>query len=233
MSAALVFYRLSAIGCQGFPVAFFLLPNFFSSPFFVTNPSLKRISSNSVYSQPQSQYRLAYGRVLLLTGKSAGIHSFKGLNLKRKDWKMQETIKIVKASFRMEMMGAGLYQTLAKQCRGRDSALSRRLHHFSEQEAMHGRLFKEYARDQFGRRLRSGVFWRMAGRLMAVLMRPVSLERKLKKLQGIEQAAVEHIEAILAGEGQSGYRQIIQTILPHEKAHAALYAQVFPPRPAA
>lgn len=141
---------------------------------------------------------------------------------------MQENIKIIKASFRMEMMGAGLYQRLAKQCSRRDSALSRRLRHFSEQEAMHGRLFKEYAWNQFGQRLRTGFFWRMAGRLIAVLMRPVPLERKLKKLHVIEQAAVEHIEEVLAGDGQSGYRQIIQTILPHEKAHAALYAQVFP-----
>ena len=141
---------------------------------------------------------------------------------------MQEKIKIIKTSFRMEMMGAGLYQTLAKQYRRRDQALSRRLSQFSEQEAMHGRLFKEYARNQFGRRLRTGFFWRMAGRLTAVLMRPLPLERKLKKLHGIEQASVEHIEEILAEDGQGGYRQIIQTILPHEKAHAALYTQVFP-----
>ena len=140
---------------------------------------------------------------------------------------MQDAITTIQASFRMEMMGAGFYQTLAKQCRRRDSSLSRSLRRFSEQEAMHGRLFKEYAKNQFGRQLRTGFFWHMVGRLTAVLMRPVSLEHKLKKLHGIEQAAVEHIEEILAEGGQSGYRQIFQVILPHEKAHAALYAQVF------
>lgn len=86
MSAALIFYRLAAIGFQGFPVAFFSAVQFLSlAHFFVTNPSLKRISNKAVYSQPQSQYRLAYGRLQLLTGKSAGVHSFKSLNLNRKD----------------------------------------------------------------------------------------------------------------------------------------------------
>jgi len=43
----------------------------------------------------------------------------------------------------------------------------------------------------------------------------------------VEQAAVNHIEKALAQDLDDGYLKIIQIILPHEKARASLYPELY------
>lgn len=135
--------------------------------------------------------------------------------------------KTIKGSFRMEMIGTGLYRGLAKQYQKKDHDLSRRFSKFSNQEAMHGRLFKNYANDKFGQRFISGFFWQAMGRLAAFFMRPMPLNKKLKKIHAAEEDAVTRIEKVLTEDLDSEYRKIMKTILPHEIAHAALYSEVY------
>lgn len=135
--------------------------------------------------------------------------------------------KELKESYRMEMLGAGIYKGLSNQYSKRDADLSRKFLKFSRQEAMHGRLFKEYFSEQSFGQLRSGFFWRFIGRLAATLMRPLPLSKKLKKIQVAEQHAVYSIEKKLIEDLDQGYRKIIELILPHEEAHAALYGELF------
>ncbi len=131
-------------------------------------------------------------------------------------------------SFRMEMMGTGLYRSLSAQYRKSEPELSRRFSEFARQEHMHGRLFEKLAQKTFGKPLRGDKFWLFMGRLTAFLMRPLSLKSKMKKLSAIESQAVADIEKVLSGSVDDGLRTVMKTILPDEKVHAGLYRQIFP-----
>lgn len=139
---------------------------------------------------------------------------------------MNELKKQVKESFRMEMMGTGLYRALSRHYR-HNPHVSQRLMDFSEQEAMHGRLFQQYYRKTFGKTLRGEKTWLLTGRFVALIMRPMSLESKLKKIGTIENKAVQRIEDALSTGEDNGYIKIIKRILPDEKAHASLYGELY------
>ncbi len=139
---------------------------------------------------------------------------------------MNELQKQVKESFRMEMMGTGIYRALSRQYR-HDSHVSQRLKDFSDQEAMHGRLFQQYYRKTFGKTLRGEKTWLFVGKLVALMIRPMSLESKLKKIGAIENKAVKRIEDAVSTGEDNGYIKIIKRILPDEKDHASLYGELY------
>lgn len=56
----------------------------------------------------------------------------------------------IQKSFRMEMIGTGLYDALAKQYGRKDQKLGKRLQTFSNDERMHGRLFQKCSQNLFG-----------------------------------------------------------------------------------
>lgn len=56
----------------------------------------------------------------------------------------------IQKSFRMEMIGTGLYDALAKQYGRKDQKLGKRLQTFSNDERMHGRLFQKRSQNLFG-----------------------------------------------------------------------------------
>ncbi|HOP62403.1 MAG TPA: ferritin-like domain-containing protein [Spirochaetota bacterium] len=139
---------------------------------------------------------------------------------------MEDLKKRIRESFRMEMIGAGLYRALATQYRNRPE-LKETFTEFAGQEEMHGRMFRELYRKNFGKRIGNGKFWMFTGRSAAYIMGPLPLEKKLKKLSSAESDAVKKIEETLAGECDTGLRKIIERILPDEIAHAALYGKIF------
>ncbi len=131
-------------------------------------------------------------------------------------------------SFRMEMLGAGLYRGLSCQYRKSEPRLSERFSAFAGHEYMHGRMFGKHFRTTYGRSLRGEKFWIFMGRVMAFMAGPMELRKKMKRLSTIESQAVADIEKSLAGSVDDGMHRILNTILPDEKAHAALYREVFP-----
>ncbi|HOP29776.1 MAG TPA: ferritin family protein [Spirochaetota bacterium] len=139
---------------------------------------------------------------------------------------MEDLKKRIRESFRMEMIGTGMYRALAAQYSGK-AELSRRFMEFADQEEMHGRMFRELYRKNFGEEIGSGRLWLYTGKTAAFVIRPLSLEKKMKKLSIAESDAVKRIEEALAGECEPGFRKIISRILPDEKAHAALYGEIF------
>lgn len=139
---------------------------------------------------------------------------------------MEDLKKRIKESFRMEMIGTGMYRTLASQYREREY-LSGRFTEFAGHEEMHGRMFRELYRKNFNEEVGNGKFWQFAGKTAAFIMRPLPLEKKLKKLNTAESDAVIRIEEALAGQCEPGFRKIISRILPDEKTHAALYGEIF------
>ena len=139
---------------------------------------------------------------------------------------MNELKKQVKESFRMEMIGTGIYHALSRQYK-KSPEISNSLKEFSQQEEMHGKLFKQYYKKTFGKSIKGESFWQFAGRAAAIVMRPLSLETKLKKIGAAESQAVFRIEKALAGGEDTGYHKIIRRILPDEKAHAALHGQLY------
>lgn len=136
---------------------------------------------------------------------------------------MKELKKHIQQSFRMEMIGTGLYGALAKQYAKQDSRLQERLQTFSDDERMHGRLFKKCNQKLFGTSPGSEGFWLFMGKIAALAMRPLPLKSKLKKLSIAEQQAVQRIEAALAGGADSPFHKLIRVILRDEKTHAGFY----------
>lgn len=134
----------------------------------------------------------------------------------------------VKRAFRMEMVGAGLYRSLASQYSAKEPELAACFSRFSQDEYKHGRLFAKLFQKSTGKKLKGRLFWMMGGRMLAFFMRPLSLQSKMKKLRHIETGAVRRIEQDLPLCEDPGLARILKTILPDEKAHAALYGNHFP-----
>ena len=133
----------------------------------------------------------------------------------------------VARSFRMEMVGTGLYRSLSSQYRKKAPELSQRFQTFAGHEYMHGRLFGRYFQKTYGKTLQGERFWIFMGRVAAFMMRAMPLQKKMKKLSIIEAQAVADIEKVLAVSGDDRLHKIMKTILPDEKAHAGLYREVF------
>lgn len=133
----------------------------------------------------------------------------------------------VKGSFRMELIGAGMYERLASQYR-KNRPISEKFIRFSRQEAMHSRLFNEYHRQNYGRSLGGERLWRLLGQIAALAMGPLPLQRKLRKISVIEEQAVHRIREVLSKGEEKGLYKIVRRILPDEMEHAALCEEVFP-----
>ena len=136
--------------------------------------------------------------------------------------------KQLKVAFRMEMIGTGLYRSLAAQYGDRYPDLQAHFLKFSRDEHKHGKLFARLFLKTYGRRMHGETFWIVFGRGMGLAMRPLSLRKKMKKLSMIEAGAVERITQDLPVCENPGLARIMASILPDEKAHAGLYRQWFP-----
>ncbi|MCB9480632.1 MAG: hypothetical protein H6680_02235 [Desulfobacteraceae bacterium] len=130
-------------------------------------------------------------------------------------------------SYKMEMIGTGLYKGLSMQSKTKNAYLSTRFQEFSKQEEMHGKLFQKCFKDLYGKNIKSGFFWKLTGRLAAFIMRPIPLRKKMKKLQIAEQDAVEKIEKLLNENIEPKFKKVLKVILPHEVLHASLYKEIF------
>jgi len=152
------------------------------------------------------------------------------INERYRENEMDALKKAIAKSFRMEMIGTGVYRSLAAQYRQSQPKLSGKFTAYAGQEYRHGRLFDRCHQKAFGKSIGGGLFWRFMGSGMALMMRVLPLKAKMKKLSHVEAQAVADIEkALTGGEGaDSGLVQVLRTILPDEKAHAALYRQWFP-----
>ncbi|MDY0362293.1 MAG: ferritin-like domain-containing protein [Desulforegulaceae bacterium] len=140
---------------------------------------------------------------------------------------MEDYKKNLTHSYKMEMIGTGIYKGLSKQFRTKNPDLSEKFMEFSKQEEMHGKLFQKCFKDLYGKNLKSGFFWEFAGMFAAFIMRPIPLQKKLKKLQIEEQGAVKKIEKLLNQDIEPKLKKILKIIYPHEILHASLYNDVF------
>ena len=136
---------------------------------------------------------------------------------------MKDLKKRIQRSFRMEMIGTGLYSALAKQYGRQNPDLGERLQAFSDDERMHGRLFKKCCQNLFGKAPGGEQLWHFVGKMAAWAMRPLPLDAKLKKLSIAEKQAVKKIEQALASGEDTGFHKAIRAILSDEKTHAGFY----------
>lgn len=140
---------------------------------------------------------------------------------------MNEIKGLITKSYRMEMIGTGVYRSLAAQYSKRRPKLSAKFRAYADQEFRHGRMFEQCHRNAFGKEIGGGAFWRLMGRAAAQMMRALPLKAKLKKLSRVESQAVADIEKALASGDCNGLEKVLRAILPDEKAHAALYGEWF------
>lgn len=140
---------------------------------------------------------------------------------------MNELKGLITKSYRMEMIGTGVYRSLAAQYNKSRPKLSAKFSSYADQEFRHGRMFDQSHRKAFGKNIGGGAFWRFMGRVAAFMMRALPLRAKMKKLSRGESQAVADIEKALAAGNCNGLEKILQAILPDEKAHAALYGEWF------
>jgi rubrerythrin len=130
-------------------------------------------------------------------------------------------------SYRMEMMGTGIYRSFAAQYRKKNVELGDRFLKFSRDEYMHGKLFAKLYLKHYGKMIWGETFWIFTGRMAAFMMRVFSLEKKMKKLSIIESQAVRRIEKEIPNCENPGLLRIMRTILPDEMDHAGLYREWF------
>lgn len=133
----------------------------------------------------------------------------------------------VKSSFRTEMIATGLYAVLAEQCSKNNPALSERLRKVSQEEHMHGRLFRQYYNNSYSEEPGNEKIWISAGKFAGRMMTFMPMKKKLKSLRDKESAAVERIEAILKCGDETSFNTILRRILPDEVSHAAVYGENF------
>ncbi len=133
----------------------------------------------------------------------------------------------IRSSFRTEMVAAGLYSVLSDQYGKRNPQLGIRFKEASEQEHMHGRLFKQFYFNTFNEEAGNEKIWLAAGRFAGRMMTLIPLKKKMKILEEKESAAVKMIEARLAANEEPSIAKILKRILPDEISHAGIYADVF------
>jgi rubrerythrin len=130
-------------------------------------------------------------------------------------------------SFRMEMIGTGCYETLALKFAGSKPELSQKFRKMAESERSHGVMFQKCHKNLFGSEMSGEKFWLFMGKLSAVSQALLPLRIKLKILSSVEKLAVWQIDTMLSGGGTSAFHEILRSILPEEKKHAALYDEWF------
>ncbi len=133
----------------------------------------------------------------------------------------------VKSSFRTEMFAAGLYSVLADQYGKKNPLLGARLKEVSEQEQMHGKLFRHYYFTNYKNEPGSEKLWITMGKSAGRIIRFVPLKKKLKSLSEKEAEAVLRIEEKIKCDGDPSFLKILKLILPDEISHAAVYGEVF------
>lgn len=134
----------------------------------------------------------------------------------------------IKLSFRMELMGQGYYSKLADQCEKKNPELAGKMRLFSRHEHKHSKLFSKLYAEIYGKRPGYEWPWRLSGKTMGIILRPLPLRFKLKRLSSIEKMAVRQIEKALENGQKGGYFDIIRAILPDEQMHAALFNEFYP-----
>jgi rubrerythrin len=140
---------------------------------------------------------------------------------------MDEMKSRVKKAFRTEMTAAGLYGVFARQYGKTRPGLGERFAKASEEEHMHGRLFRQLYRNSFGGDIGGEKFWMGAGRMAALFMTPVPLKAKLKAVSRKEAEAVAMITGELSGSQETALARVLKRILPDEESHAKIYDEVF------
>ncbi len=133
----------------------------------------------------------------------------------------------VKNSFRTEMIAAGLYAVLAHQYGKKNPEIGKRFSKASEEEHMHGKLFRQYFRNKFNEDAGNEKIWISAGKIAGVVMMLIPLKKKLKNLSIKESDAVKKIEYLISGNSDASFIKILKRILPDEVSHAAIYGEVF------
>lgn len=136
---------------------------------------------------------------------------------------MKELKQEILRSFRMEMIGTGCYNALARRYEAGRPELSKRFRAMAESERGHGEMFQKCHAGLYGGEISGEAFWLFMGKLSALSQALLPLKTKLKILSGVERLAVKQIEAALATGGTSEFHDILKAILPDEKDHAALY----------
>ncbi len=137
----------------------------------------------------------------------------------------KEMQKKVRTLCRLEYVGEGYYAYLAKSY-AKDKQLSKIFRTFSAHESGHGVLFGKYYAQSFGKSPSRGR-WVVVGKVMAFCQCILPLKWKLKMLEKLESGAVKDIEIAVKTDQKNGLIEILEKILPHEKAHAGLYKSLY------
>lgn len=133
----------------------------------------------------------------------------------------------IRLSFRMELIGKGYYSKLADQNAKKHPELAEKLSLFSRHEHKHSKLFAKLYSDLYGKQPGYEWPWQLAGKTMGVILWPLPIKLKLKRLGSIEKMAVRQIEKALASGEEGGYFDVIRAILPDEQKHAALFNEFY------
>lgn len=129
----------------------------------------------------------------------------------------------IRLSYRMELVGQGYYSRLADQYGSKYPELADKMRLFSRHEHKHSKLFAKLYSEMYGKQPGYEWIWRNIGKMAGFILRPLSLEKKLKRLSSVEKMAVKQIEKALQTGQEGGYFKVIKAILPDEERHAALY----------
>ena len=130
--------------------------------------------------------------------------------------------------YRMEFLGAGLYNRLALQIQKKHPQLADRLRKIAKDEEKHGMMFGKFYEKNYGKNYSKGI-WLMLGDLIARFIYPMPLAKKVKKFSDAEEDAVVKLDGIFSSGKLDGdpFLKCLKAIYADELDHSKVYSEYY------
>ena len=136
--------------------------------------------------------------------------------------------ELTKKYYRMEFIGAGVYNQIASQIEKKNPSLAERLRKVAKDEHKHGMMFGKFYQKQYGKKYSKGI-WIFIGKMIARLIYPMPLEKKIMKFSQAECDAVRELDRVFrTGEKQGDpFLKCLKAIYPDELDHSKVYGEFY------
>jgi rubrerythrin len=138
------------------------------------------------------------------------------------------TLKLTQRYYRMEFIGTGVYEQLAKKVANSKPDLSKRLLKVANDERKHGKMFSKFYQKQFNRKA-GQKRWIFLGKLAGLFFALQPIEKSILKLSNAEQDAVNKLNHVFESNQFAGdpFLKCLKAIYKDEVDHSKVYAEFF------
>ncbi|TKG91951.1 hypothetical protein EYV94_20275 [Puteibacter caeruleilacunae] len=142
--------------------------------------------------------------------------------------KEQDTKTLTQRYYRMEFIGAGMYNQLASQCEKQNTKLAQRLRKVASDEYRHGLMFGKFYENHHQGSYSKGI-WLFLGRMIANMMICIPFKQKIKKFSIAEAEAVAKLDRVFdSGEFENNpFLKCLKAIYKDELDHSKVYEEYY------